>query len=81
MTLEEASLDYLVYGSVGYAALTGDKVDIHDLDIIVRQFDFALLPSLLSRPELALKPTVTRYTIHAILWSIRDMTVSPSTFR
>jgi hypothetical protein len=66
LAMEEASVDYLVYGSACYAALSGDEqADIHDLDIIVPQSSFGLLRSLLAQPELALKPIVTPYTVHA----------------
>jgi hypothetical protein len=65
VTLEEASLDYLVYGSAAYVAVTGDRVDIHDLDIMVRQSDFGRLASVLGQPGLALKPIITPFTIHA----------------
>jgi hypothetical protein len=65
LTMQEASVDYLVYGSACYAVLSGGQADIHDLDIIVPQSSFGLLRSLLAQPELALKPIVTPYTIHA----------------
>lgn len=62
--LEKNNLDYLVYGSMGYQLLTGDKGQpVRDIDIVVKQSDFAQLSELL--PSLKLNPIPTPYTIHA----------------
>jgi hypothetical protein len=63
--LEQSDVPYLVYGSVAYALLTDDPVELHDIDIVVPESAFEALGESLKQPQLGLNPIVTPRSIHA----------------
>ncbi|MPZ50018.1 MAG: hypothetical protein GEU75_12110 [Dehalococcoidia bacterium] len=58
-------IDYVVYGSAGYALLTEAAIEPADVDIMVWQADLDRICTSLSEPDLALNSILTPFSVHA----------------
>lgn len=63
--LDEAEIDYLLYGSLGYWLLTKQATLINDIDIIVSKKDFGKIVDAINKLDLEINPIVSENAIHA----------------